>query len=213
MNFQSRLDYVFAKTDPSASRALHIFSILCCPGNCLLTPFKATDLNLLWVMNSSENLMRAEEPLLKKCIDSDTRFCGSCPAVSTCPEPHLLSQRSNPSLTLLCPHRVACSFTGFPQHFLFSSKQQYFILLTHVSFGQGSEVPSALLAGVAWDFDWNHPKLAHSPAWRLTLERPRQLGSWRGALPYPVSFSPLPRPLPSGSLECPEHFTHTSLII
>lgn len=98
VNFQSRLDYVFAKTDPSASRALHIFSILCCPGDCLLTPFKATDLNLLWVMNSSENLMRAEEPLLKKCIDSDTRFCGSCPVVSTCPEPHLLSQPSNPSL-------------------------------------------------------------------------------------------------------------------
>ena len=36
VNFQSRLDYVFAKTDPSASRALHIFSILCCPGDCLL---------------------------------------------------------------------------------------------------------------------------------------------------------------------------------
>lgn len=113
VNFQSRLDYVFAKTDPSASRALHIFSILCCPGDCP-QPFKAMDLNLWWVMNSSENLKRAAEPLLKKCTNSDTWFCGSCSVVSTCPEPHPLFQLNNPSLALLHPHRVACSFTKFP---------------------------------------------------------------------------------------------------
>ena len=37
MNLQSLLPYIFAKTDPRASRASHIFSILCCPGDCLLT--------------------------------------------------------------------------------------------------------------------------------------------------------------------------------
>ena len=87
-------------------------------------PFKAMDLNLLWVMNSSENLMRAVEPLLKKCTDSDTRICRSCPAVSKHPEPHPQSQPNNPNLPLLLPHKVICSFSGFPQHFLFSSKQQ-----------------------------------------------------------------------------------------
>lgn len=159
------------------------------------------DPNLSWVVNPSENLRRARDPLLKKCTDAYTQFCTCLQVGGGCPEPRPQAQADNlsslllPNVPLTLPHRASCFFTGFPQQFLFSSKQHLFC--SHVCHlgGLGGALPAPL--GVSW------------AGVRLGLERPRELGAEVAEGPRaagPVSVWSLH----SLSLACPEHLKHTS---
>lgn len=95
--------------------------------------FKEMDFNLSWVMNSSENLMRAADFHLKKLIDSDVQFFVCFQVVSKRPELHPEPQPNDPNLPLL-PHAVCylvLHWVLVVLSFSFSFKTTAFILLTH----------------------------------------------------------------------------------
>lgn len=96
--------------------------------------FKEMDFNLSWVMNSSENLMRAADFHLKKLIDSDVQFFVCFQVVSKRPELHPDPQPNDPNLPLL-PHAVCylvLRWVLVVLSFSFSFKTTAFILLTHM---------------------------------------------------------------------------------